>query len=283
MKKSVKLAITGAGGDIAYALLFRIAAGEMFGKDTNIELNLIEVPAALNALDGVCMELQDCAFPLLKSINVTADYHEGMRDVDWALLLGAAPRSKDMLRRDLLKINASIFKEQGNAINDNASVDVKVLVVGNPCNTNCLVAMHNAPNIPSQNFYAMTMLDEKRAITQLAAKAGVSVNGVKNMIVWGNHSLTQFPDFYHASIDEHLVLGVIDDLNWLQNDFLTTIQERGSAVIKTRGSSSAASAANAIIETVHKIIQPTSANELFSLACRFCARQFKTTRLLRKA
>lgn len=264
-KKRVKVAVTGAAGHIGYALIFRIANGDMFGHDTEIDLHLLELEAALPALKGVLMELEDCAFPLLRNVVCTSNIQEGMRDVNWAILVGAVPRKEGMERGDLLKINGKIFTDQGKAINDNAADDVRVLVVGNPCNTNCLIAMNNAPDVPNERFYAMTMLDEKRARAQLAIRAGVPVVEVKNMNIWGNHSATQYPDFYNATINGSPVVDVIKDEKWLQNEFIELIQKRGAAVIKARGSSSAASAANAIISSVNSMVFDTVGLETYSM------------------
>lgn len=266
MKKRVKVAITGAAGQIGYQLIFRAASGQMFGPDTDVELNLLELPQALPSLKGVAMELEDCAFPLLKKVVTTSDVNVAMKDVNWAVLVGAVPRKEGMERSDLLKINGKIFTTQGRAINDHAAEDVRVFVVGNPCNTNCLIAMNNATDVPRDRFYAMTMLDELRARTQLAIKAGVDVTAVKQMIIWGNHSSTQYPDFYHAKINDKPATDVITDLRWLQNDFISTIQQRGAAVIKARGASSAASAANAALMTVYNLTHDTAQGETFSVA-----------------
>ncbi len=264
-KKRVRVAVTGAAGQIGYALLFRIASGQMFGPDTEVELSLLELERALPALEGVKMELDDCAFPLLKGVTCTADVNVAMKDVNWALLVGSVPRGKGMERGDLLKINGGIFTTQGKAINDNAAKDCKVFVVGNPCNTNALIAMNSAPNIPNDQFFAMTMLDENRAKTQLASKAGVDVDQVTNMTIWGNHSATQYPDFYNAKISGKKVTDVITDETWLQNDFITTVQKRGAAIIEARGASSAASAANAIVDGVRNLTNDTPAGETFSM------------------
>lgn len=266
MPKRVKVAITGAAGQIGYALIFRIASGQMFGLDTEVELNLLELEQALPALKGVAMELDDCAFPLLKKVVTTSDINEAMKDVNWAVLVGAVPRKEGMERSDLLKINGKIFTAQGRAINDHAADDVRVLVVGNPCNTNCLIAMHNAPDVPRDRFYAMTMLDELRARSQLAIKANVDVTAVTQMIIWGNHSTTQYPDFYHAKINGRPVPDVITDLNWLQNDFIPIVQKRGAVVLKQRGASSAASAANAALMSVYHLVHDTVQDEIFSVA-----------------
>ena len=266
MKKRVKIAITGAAGQIGYALIFRIASGQMLGPNTEIELQLLELEPALPSLRGVAMELDDCAFPLLKKVVCTSDVNEAMRDVNWAMLVGAVPRKDGMERSDLLKINGKIFTTQGRAINDNAASDVRVFVVGNPCNTNCLIAMNNAPDVPNERFYAMTTLDELRARTQLAKKAGVDVSEVTRMAIWGNHSSTQYPDFYHAKINGKPATDVIKDTNWLQNDFVSIIQKRGAEVIKARGASSAASAANAALTGVYNLWHDTVPDELFSVA-----------------
>lgn len=264
--KRVRVAVTGAAGHIGYALVFRIASGAMFGPDTEVDLNLIELEPALPALQGVAMELEDCAFPLLKNIVCTSDLNVGMSAINWAILVGAVPRKAGMERGDLLQINGNIFTKQGKAINDNAAADARVLVVGNPCNTNCLIAMNHAQDMPDGRFFAMTMLDEKRARAQLAIKAGVPVSDVHNMTIWGNHSSTQYPDFYHAKIGTQPVTDIITDLAWLQNDFLNSVQKRGAAVIAARGSSSAASAANAIVENIYQLTHDTPQNETFSVA-----------------
>lgn len=265
-RKRVKVAVTGAAGQIGYALLFRIASGQML--DDDIELQLLELEPALEALHGVAMELDDCAFPQLKKITCTSNVNEAMSDANWVVCVGSVPRKAGMERSDLLQINGGIFTAQGRAINDHAADDVRVFVVGNPCNTNCLIAMHNAPDVPQERFYAMTMLDEKRARTQLAKKAGVDVTAVTEMTIWGNHSSTQYPDFYHAKINGRAVPDVITDLNWLQNDFISTVQQRGAAVIKARGASSAASAANAALSSIHALTHETPAGESFSVAQR---------------
>lgn len=267
-KKRVRVAVTGAAGQIGYALLFRIASGQMFGADTEIELNLLELEAALPMLEGVAMELDDCAFPLLKKIKCTADLNHAMDGVNWALLVGSVPRKQGMERSDLLKINGGIFTQQGKAINDNAADDVRVFVVGNPCNTNCLIAMHHAKDIPDDRFFAMTTLDELRARTQLAKKANVDINAVTQMTIWGNHSSTQYPDFYNAKINGVSAAKVINDEVWLKDTFISTVQQRGAAIIKARGSSSAASAANAVITGVGHLVNDTVAGESFSMCLR---------------
>lgn len=261
--KPVKVLVTGGAGQIGYALLFRIASGQMFGPNTPVELSLLELEAALPAAQGVKMELIDCAFPLLKAVHISSDLNEACKDVNWALLVGAVPRKAGMERSDLLKINGGIFGPQGKALNDHAASDVRVLVVGNPCNTNCLIAMNHAPDIPNDRFFAMTMLDESRARGQLALKAGVDVAAVTDMAIWGNHSATQYPDAYHAKINGEAADKVINDENWLHNDFLSTVQQRGAAIIQARGASSAASAANAVVDTVYNIVHPTA---MFSVA-----------------
>jgi malate dehydrogenase len=266
MKSPIKVAVTGAAGQIGYALLFRIASGEMFGREQPIALHLIEIPAALGALEGVVMELHDCAFPLLQSIVPTADLDEGFRDINWALLVGSVPRKAGMERKDLLGINGKIFIGQGQAIERNANADVRALVVGNPCNTNCLIAMNNAKEIPRDRWFAMTRLDENRACAQLAHKAGVEITRVTNMTIWGNHSATQYPDFYNAKIDNKPADQVIGDEKWLKEDFIAAVQQRGAAIIKARGLSSAASAANAVVDTVRSLTNDTPANNWHSVA-----------------
>src|ERR1700716_3067153 len=266
MTSPIKVAVTGAAGQIGYSLVFRIASGEMFGKDQPIALHLIEIPNALGALDGVVMELHDCAFPLLQSIMPTADLDEGFRGVSWALLVGSVPRKAGMERKDLLGINGKIFIGQGQAVEKNAAADVRVVVIGNPCNTNCLIAMNNAKKIPRHRWFAMTRLDENRAKAQLAHKAGVEITRVTNMTIWGNHSATQYPDFYNAKIDKRPANEVIEDEAWLQGTFITTVQQRGAAIIKARGLSSAGSAANAIVDRVRSLIDDTPADDWASRA-----------------
>jgi malate dehydrogenase len=266
MKTPIKIAVTGAAGHIGYALLFRIASGQMFGSDQPVKLHLIEIPAVLGALEGVVMELEDGAFPLLESVTPTADLDEGFRDVDWALLVGSVPRKAGMERKDLLGINGKIFIGQGQAIQNNAAADVRVLVIGNPCNTNCLIAMNNAKDIPRDRWFAMTRLDEHRARAQLARKAGVSIRSVTNMTIWGNHSATQYPDFYNARIDGRPANEVIGDEKWLKGDFIATVQQRGAAVIKARGLSSAGSAAHAIVDTVRSLTNDTPGDNWHSVA-----------------
>jgi malate dehydrogenase len=266
MKSPVKVAVTGAAGQIGYSLLFRIASGSMLGPDQPVELYLIEIPPVLPALEGVVMELEDCAFPLLQRIVPTADLDEGFRGVNWALLVGSVPRKQGMERKDLLGINGKIFTGQGQAIAKNAASDVRVLVVGNPCNTNCLIAMNNAKDVPSDRWFAMTRLDENRAKAQLAAKAGSHNSQVTNMTIWGNHSSTQYPDFFNAKIEGKLATEVIKDEAWFKETFIPTVQQRGAAIIKARGASSAASAANAAVDTVRTLVTPTPAGDWYSVA-----------------
>ena len=265
-QKEIRVAVTGAAGNIGYALLFRLASGEAFGPDTGIHLNLLEVEPALPALKGVVMELEDCAFPLLKSVVQTADPEKAFKDADWALLVGSIPRKAGMQRNDLLEVNGKIFITQGRAISDHANPRCKVFVVGNPCNTNAYITKAFAPNIPAKNFFAMTMLDQNRARAQLAKKAGVSVDEVKNMAIWGNHSATQYPDFYQATIKGKPVTKVILDEKWLQTSFIEIIQKRGASILEARGLSSAASAASAVIDTIRNVITPTEKGEFFSMA-----------------
>jgi malate dehydrogenase len=261
MNDPITVAITGAAGQIGYSLLFRIASGAMFGPDQPVNLNLIEIEPAMGALEGVVMELDDCAFPLLHKITPTCDLNVGFSGANWSLLVGSVPRKAGMERADLLGINGKIFIGQGKAINDNAASNAKVLVVGNPCNTNCLIAMNNAPDVPNDRWFAMTRLDENRAKSQLAAKAGVHVSKVSNMTIWGNHSATQYPDFYNAKIDGKPADEAITDTDWLQGEFISTVQQRGAAIIKARGASSAASAANAIVDTVRDLTTETAAGD----------------------
>ena len=265
MKKPIRVAITGAAGQIGYSLLFRIASGAVFGPDQPVELNLIEIEPGMKALEGVKMELDDCAFPLLNGIVTTCDLNEGFKGANWGLLVGSVPRKKGMERSDLLGINGKIFIGQGQAIEKNAADDIRVLVVGNPCNTNCWIAMTHATNIPANRWFAMTRLDENRGRAQLAQKAGVHVNEVTNMTIWGNHSSTQYPDFYNAKIGGKPATEVISDEAWLKNDFIPIVQKRGAAIIEARGLSSAASAANAAIDTVRTLVTPTPEGQWFSV------------------
>jgi malate dehydrogenase len=265
-KKPVKIAITGAAGQIGYALLFRIASGQMFGPEQPVILHLLELERSLSVLHGIAMELDDCAFPLLQGIVCTSQLNEAMKNINWAILVGSMPRKEGMERADLLKINGGIFAPQGKAINANAAEDVKIFVVGNPCNTNCLIAMHHAPDIPNNRFFAMTLLDENRARVQLAKKAGVSVEEVTQLAIWGNHSSTQYPDFYNTKIANKSLIDVITDKSWLENDFIPLVQKRGAAVIKARGASSAASAANAVIGSIYHLTHDTKKGDYFSVA-----------------
>jgi malate dehydrogenase len=258
--------VTGAAGQIGYSLVFRIASGSMFGADQPVILHLIEIEPALPSLGGVVMELQDCAFPLLKGVTPTSSLEEGFKAVDWALLVGSVPRKAGMERKDLLGINGKIFTGQGQAIARHASPGVRVLVIGNPCNTNCLIAMSNAPKVPRDRWFAMTMLDQNRAVTQLAQKARVDTTEVSNLAVWGNHSSTMYPDFYNARIGGRPAADVIADKSWFTDTFLPTVQQRGAAIIKARGLSSAASAANAVVETVRGLTTPTRKGDWFSVA-----------------
>jgi malate dehydrogenase len=266
MKNPIRVAVTGAAGQIGYSLLFRIASGSMFGPDQPVELHLVEVPGALGTLEGVVMELEDCAFPLLQKIVPTADLNEGFRGVNWALLVGSVPRKAGMERKDLLGINGKIFIGQGQALEKNAAPDLRVLVVGNPCNTNCLIAMNNARSIPAERWLAMTRLDENRAKSQLARKAGVAVAAVTNVAIWGNHSATQYPDFFNAKIAGSPATEVIGDHAWLEGEFIQTVQQRGAAIIKARGASSAASAANAVVDTVRSVVTATPEGDWHSVA-----------------
>ena len=266
MKSPIRVAVTGAAGQIGYSLLFRIASGSMFGPDQPVILHLVEIEPALPALGGVVMELQDCAFPLLKGVVATASLEEGFKGVNWALLVGSVPRKAGMERKDLLGINGRIFTSQGRAIAAGAAPDVRILVVGNPCNTNCLIAMSNARSVPADRWFAMTMLDQNRAVTQLAIKAGVDVAAVSRLAIWGNHSSTMFPDFANALIGGRPAMDVIADPAWFRDQFIPTVQQRGAAVIKARGLSSAASAANAVVDTVRALTTPTPEGDWFSVA-----------------
>jgi malate dehydrogenase len=265
MNKPIRVAITGAAGQIGYSLLFRIAAGEMFGSHQPLILHLLEIPPAMPSLQGLVMELEDGGFPLLKGVVATSDIQEGFRGVNWALLVGSVPRKPGMERKDLLGVNGKIFVGQGRALQKNAAPDARILVVGNPCNTNCLITMHNAPDIPRDRFFAMTRLDENRAKAQLAKKAGLLVTAVTNVVIWGNHSSTQYPDFYNAKIKGQPVPQVITDEAWLKGEFITSVQQRGAAILKARGASSAASAAVAIVDSVSTMIKPTHASDWHSL------------------
>ncbi len=266
-KAPIRVAVTGAAGQIGYSLLFRIASGAAFGPDQPVIIHLLERAdeKVMAALQGVCMELDDCAFPLLKGLVPTSNPDEGFKGVNWALLVGAQPRGPGMERKDLLSANGKIFTGQGNAIAKNAASDVRVLVVGNPCNTNSLIAANNAPGVPKERFFAMTALDENRAKSQLAQKAGVDITAVTNLAIWGNHSATMYPDFTNAKISGQPVPSVIEDEAWLKGEFISTVQQRGAAIIKARGLSSAASAANAAVDTVRKLVTPTPAGDWFSV------------------
>lgn len=266
MKEPIHVAVTGAAGQIGYSLLVRIASGQLLGPDQPVVLRLIEIEPAMQALEGVVMELQDCAFPLLKGIVPTSDLSEGFNKASWALLVGSVPRKAGMERKDLLGINGKIFTSQGKAIQENAASDIRTLVVGNPCNTNCLIAMNNAPDVPKDRWFAMTKLDENRAKTQLAIRSGADVTEVKNLAIWGNHSSTMYPNYFDATIGGKAATDVITDEGWFKETFIPTVQQRGAAIIKARGLSSAASAANAAIDTVRSIITPTAADDCFSVA-----------------
>jgi malate dehydrogenase len=257
MSEPVRVAVTGAAGQIGYAILFRIASGQMLGPETPVALSLLEIPDAVKAAEGTAMELDDCAFPLLRSIDIHDDPGQAFDGVNVALLIGARPRSKGMERADLLEANGGIFKPQGAALGDGAADDVRVLVVGNPANTNCLIARSHAPDIPSERFTAMTRLDHNRALTQLAKKAGCQVTDITDMAVWGNHSPTMYPDLFNAKVNGETAAEKIGDQDWIENDFLPTVGKRGAAIIDARGASSAASAANAAIDHVHDWVHGT--------------------------
>lgn len=263
-KPILRIAVTGGAGQIAYQLLFRLASGELFGRDQPLALHILELPEVLPSLEGVKMELQDCAFPLLHAIEISSDPYQIFKDVDYALLIGAKPRGPGMERGDLLHENAKIFVEQGRALNEVARENVKVFVIGNPCNTNCLIAKSQAKRISRENFYAMTRLDQNRATSLLAQKAQVSITDVTHVIVWGNHSATQVPDFINARIKGRLASAVIQDRHWLENDFFEIVQKRGAAIIKARGKSSAASAAQGILDAVRDTLSPSHAGHWFS-------------------
>jgi malate dehydrogenase len=266
VKDAITVSVTGAAGNIGYALLFRIASGAMFGPDQPVNLRLIEIEPSMAALQGVIMELEDCAFPLLQDVHGTSDLEDGFKDANWALLVGSVPRKDGMERNDLLGINGKIFTGQGQAIAKAAASNVRTLVVGNPCNTNALIAMNNAQGVPNEQFFAMTRLDENRAKSQLAAKAGVHCSDVTNLCIWGNHSATQYPDFTNAKIKGQPVTDVISDQGWLEGEFISTVQKRGAAIIKARGLSSAASAANAVVDTVVSLTNETPAGDWHSVA-----------------
>lgn len=265
-KPILKIAVTGGAGQIAYQLFFRIACGELFGRDQPLALQILELPEAMQSLEGVKMELQDGAFPLLHAVEITSDPFQGFKDADFAILIGAKPRGPGMERGELLHENAKIFVGQGKALNEVASDKVKVFVIGNPCNTNCLIAMHHAPRISKNNFYAMTRLDQNRATALLAQKANRLVKEISHVAIWGNHSATQVPDFIHARIQGRPVLDVIQDRHWLEKDFFEIVQKRGAAIIKARGKSSAASAAQAILDSIRDTIYAAQAGHWFSAA-----------------
>jgi malate dehydrogenase len=265
-RKPVQVTVTGAAGQIGYSLVFRIASGQMLGPDQPIVLRLLEIEPAMKALEGVAMELDDCAFPLLSDIILTSNTGKAFEDASWALLVGSVPRKAGMERGDLLSINGGIFAPQGKAIQEKAASDVRVLVVGNPCNTNCLIARSNAPDIPADRWFAMMRLDENRARTQLARKAGMPVSTVSNVAIWGNHSATQYPDARNARIVGLPAFEIIKDHRWLKGDFISTVQKRGAAIIEARGLSSAASAANAVLDSVNSIQTPTAWGDWTSLA-----------------
>ena len=265
MKSPVRVTITGAAGQIGYQLAFRIASGQMLGSDQPVILQLLEIPPALPALNGVVMELDDCAFPTLAGIVATDDPELAFKDSDYALLVGARPRGPGMERKDLLEANAAIFSVQGKAINDHASRDIRVLVVGNPANTNALIASSNAPDIDARNFTAMTRLDHNRAMAQLAAKTGSHVNDICRMTIWGNHSATQYPDVNHASVGDSRAADLVDR-DWLSNEFIPVVQQRGAAIIKARGASSAASAASAAIDHMRDWALGTPGDDWVSMA-----------------
>ncbi|WP_441245733.1 malate dehydrogenase [Kitasatospora sp. McL0602] len=261
----VNVTVTGAAGQIGYALLFRIASGHLLGADVPVNLRLLEIPQGLKAAEGTAMELDDCAFPLLRNITITDDRDKAFDGANVALLVGARPRTAGMERGDLLSANGGIFGPQGKAINDNAADDIKVLVVGNPANTNALIAQRNAPDVPAERFTAMTRLDHNRAVAQLAKKAGVTVNDVKKLTIWGNHSATQYPDIFHAEVGGKNAAELIADQAWLENDFIPTVAKRGAAIIEARGASSAASAANAAIDHVHTWVTGTAEGDWTSM------------------
>ncbi len=261
----VRVAVTGAAGQIGYSLVFRIASGAMLGPDQPVVLQLLEIPPAMGALDGVAMELDDCAFPLLAGLELSDDPGTAFNGANVALLVGSRPRSKGMERQDLLEANGAIFTGQGRSLNDHAADDLRVLVIGNPANTNCLIAMNSAPDVPDERFTAMMRLDHNRALTQVAQKLGTSVNDVSRMTIWGNHSATQYPDLVHCEVPGGTAAAVIDDQAWLEGDFIPTVQQRGAAIIEARGASSAASAANAAIDHVHDWMSGTPPGDWVSM------------------
>jgi malate dehydrogenase len=261
----INVTVTGAAGQIGYSLLFRIASGDLFGPDVPVALRLLKIDPAMKALHGVVMELDDCAFPLLTSVEATSNLNHAFDGTNWALLVGSIPRKAGMERGDLLGINGGIFQPQGRAIAAHAASDVQVLVVGNPCNTNCLIARSNATEVPEDRWFAMTRLDQNRAVAQLAQAAGRPVTDVKNVAIWGNHSATQFPDFGNSTIGGQKTTDVISDSKWLQTEFIETVQKRGAAIIEARGLSSAASAANAAIDTVRSLVNATPSDDCASV------------------
>ncbi|WP_158844593.1 malate dehydrogenase [Saccharothrix deserti] len=262
----VNVTVTGAAGQIGYALLFRIASGHLLGADVPVRLRLLEIPQAVKAAEGTAMELDDCAFPLLTGIDITDDAKTAFDGVNVALLVGARPRTKGMERGDLLEANGGIFKPQGEAINAGAADDVRVLVVGNPANTNALIAQQHAPDVPAERFTAMTRLDHNRALSQLAKKLGVSVTDIKKLTIWGNHSATQYPDLFHAEVNGQIAAEAVNDQAWLENDFIPTVAKRGAAIIEARGASSAASAANAALNHVYDWVNGTAEGDWVSMA-----------------
>lgn len=266
MTQPIRVAVTGGAGQIAYSLLFRIGNGEVFGADQPVALNILEIPLAMDALRGVVMELEDSAQPLLQDVIISDDPNVAFRDANWAILVGGMPRGPGMERSDLIAANGPIFVEQGRALNEQAASDIRVLTVANPCNSNCLVAKANAPDIPAERFYAMTRLDENRAKAQLARKASAPVTAVSRLAIWGNHSTTQFPNFEHARVKGKSVESVLNDRDWLEGEFMSTVQKRGAAVIKARGKSSAASAANAALDTIRSLTAATPEGDWFSAA-----------------
>src|SRR6478672_8949381 len=266
MKNPITVSITGGGGQVAYSLIFPIAAGQVFGDDQPVNLILKEVPEFVSTLEGVKMELEDCAFSLLGTVRITDTDSEAYRGANWILLVGASPRKPGMERKDLLSENGASFRDQGKGINSNAASDVRIVVVGNPCNTNCLIAMRHAPDVPAGRWAALTRLDENRAKAQLAIKSGAHVTDVTRMTIWGNHSATQYPDFENARIGGRAATEVIGDRNWLENTFVETIQKRGAAILAARGKSSAASAANAVLDHVRSAVRKTEGDDWFSAA-----------------
>jgi malate dehydrogenase len=266
VNKPIRVAITGGAGQIAYSLLFRIGNGEVFGPEQPVILQILEIPQVMDALKGVVMELEDSAQPLVHGIIATDDTNAAFKDANWAILVGGRPRGPGMERKDVIGVNAPIFVDQGKAINDHAADDIRVLVVANPCNSNCLIAKRNAPDIPADRWFAMTRLDQNRAVAQLAQKAGVTYDKVTNVGIWGNHSATQFPNFEHIKINGRPALDVIPDRAWFEGEFLKTIQQRGKAIIDARGKSSAASAASAALDTIRSLITPTPQGDWISAA-----------------